>query len=151
VPGLPIKRIPVPDWVPAHARGVVQRSDGFAEEAYQAVQGHREAILALLHATVESYLRDMAFDDGFPRRDRLTGEYYIGSECYSVAINPCRDPVSGVVFVPCYRVNFRVRCLQWPRPPHVPRFDDYLGLDVDIRCDPDEWRLCVFGCDSSVI
>src|SRR5262249_23641235 len=83
----------------------------------------------------ESYLLDMAFEDCFPRRDRLTGEYYIGSECYSVADNPCRDPVSGVVFVPRYRVNFRVRCLlsgELPGPtqfqPVLPQLVDALGL-----------------------
>ena len=146
-----VKRIPVPARAPAHARGAVERSEGLDESDFQAIQEHRESTLAVVHATVESYLRTMTFEGGFPCRDRLTGEYYIGSEWYGTALDPYCDPVSRIVIVPRYRIRFRVRCLQWPRPPHVPEFDDYLGLDIDIRCDPGAWRLCVFGCDSSVI
>jgi hypothetical protein len=141
----------VPEWAPAHARGAVRLCEGVTNEAYLAVQKHRDSILTLLHTTVEEYLRHMTFENGFPDCDRLTGEYYIGSESYCVASDPCRDPISQIVLVPCYRVNFGVRCLQWPRPPHVPEFDDYLGLDIDIRCDPAHWRLFVFACDSSSI
>ena len=149
---LRVTRIPVPAWAPDHDRGAVKRSEGFAEEDYQAIQAHRDVVLAFLHTTVESYLRHMALEDYFPRRDHLTGEYYIGSECYCYAPPPLRGPGEYCSTVqPIFRMNFRVRCLQWPRPPHVPRSDDYLGLDVEIRCNPVDWRFCVYATDSSVI
>ena len=58
---------------------------GFTEEHYNAVQPHHDAILALVDRTVAEYLDRYSFDDGFPQRDRLSGEYYVGSEHYHQA------------------------------------------------------------------
>lgn len=147
-----VTRIPVPDWAKDHARGVVRRADGFGDADFRTVQAHREPILALVHRTVESYLLGpMTFEDGFPSRGRLTGEYYIGSEYYTSAHDTYLDPASGAVVELLYRVAVRARCLQRPRPHHRPDAYDYLGLSVDVRCDPDRGWLSVFGCDSQVI
>jgi hypothetical protein len=143
VAALPVTRIAAPEWAPHYARGTIKRYDGFTDEDFHAIGQHRESILALLHTTVTSYLRDMAQEHVFPRRDLLTGEYYIGSEAYA-RVNDDDYPY------PIYRMNFRVRCLQKPQP-HLPRPDDYLGLDVCIQVDCADWQLRVYATDSSVI
>src|SRR5690349_18881688 len=104
-----VTRIPVPDWAPSYARGQTSFAAGFTEEHYNAVQPHHEAILALVDRTVAEYLDSYSFDDGFPQRDRLTGEYYVGSESYAHSAEP----------YPGYVVNVRVRCLKKPQPPRV--------------------------------
>lgn len=147
-----VKRIPVPDWAPEHAQGAVECSDGFTEQDYQLILSHRDAILSFLHTTVEEYLREMTYEDDFPSRDRMTGDYYLGRERYSYASRPLVGPDNYSSNIsPIFRMNFDVRCLERPWTPHVPRVDDYLGLDVDIRCNPVEWRLCLYATDSSVI
>jgi hypothetical protein len=135
-----VTRIPVPDWAPPYARGQTSFADGFTEEHYNAVQPHREAILALVDRTVAEYLDRYSFDDGFPQRDRLTGEYYVGGEYYRRSGEP----------YPGYTVNVHVRCLKKPQPPRVIH-SDYLGLDVRVYLDERDGSLHVHATDSSVI
>lgn len=146
----PVTRIDVPAWAHIHAHSGIQMQEGFCEEKVRAVLEHRDAFLARLHAAVESYLRTMSFDDGFPRRDRLTGEYYIDSERYTVATGQFFDR-DGTEIHLRHRARIKVHCLQWPRLPHYPEANDYLGLDVDMVHDPVAKRFYVWGCDSSVI
>lgn len=145
-----VTRIPVPEWAPRHARGEVEHYDGFTDEDRRALEPNREAILALVHDAVTNYLIRQARadrgEDHFPHADRLTGEYYIGSERYA------REDPEDTEFRPRYKVRIGVRCIQRSRPPHVLRPSDYLGLDVLVFCDTwDGSKLSVWSTDSSVI
>ncbi|HLW66672.1 MAG TPA: hypothetical protein VKS79_15260 [Gemmataceae bacterium] len=99
---------------------------------YAAIQRHREEMLQVVHREVEAYLNDprLIFDgdkDGFPHRRRLTGSYYIGGEMYETH----GEPVAFVISVMC-------RCLESPKSG-MDREDDYLGLQVWLRCCPGRW------------
>jgi hypothetical protein len=99
---------------------------------YAAIQRHRDKLLRAVHREVEAYLNDprQVYDgdeDGFPHRHRLTGEYYIGHELYEAHADPA-------VFV----VSIMCRCLEPPKAG-VDRDDDYLGLQVWLRCFPGRW------------
>jgi hypothetical protein len=89
-------------------------------------------ISKVIHSEVEAYLNDprLVFDgnqEGFPHRRRLTGAYYIGSESYIAH----RDPKWFQISVMC-------RFLEPPKPG-VDREDDYLGLEVWLKCVPGRW------------
>lgn len=113
---------------------------------FAAIQRHREKMLRVVHREIERYLNDprLVFDgdeDGFPHRRRLTGEYYIGRESYTAHRNP-----------DLFQISIKCRCLEHPKPG-VDRDDDYLGLEVWLKCVPGKWASFeVFrNTDSSVI
>ncbi len=99
---------------------------------YAAIQRHRDKLLRAVHREVEAYLNDprLVFDgdeEGFPHRRRLTGTYYIGGESYIAH----RDP-------DWFQISVLCRCLERPRPG-VDSEDDYLGLEVWLKCVPGRW------------
>jgi hypothetical protein len=140
-------RVPVPEWAPPYARGQVTFKE--AEAKYydpitlnerNVLLGRRADILTLADEQVEEYANDMCAppgEDWFPEQDKLTGEFYIGSESYHRL--PGKDWI---------QVCLRVRCLRHSEDGP----EDYLGLDVWLRYDPGEDRLWVHrNPDSSVI
>lgn len=105
---------------------------GVKVEEYGAIQRHREDLLRVVHREIEAYVNDphLCFDgddQGFPHRRRLTGAYYIGSESYIAH----RDP--GWI-----QISIKCHCLAPPKKG-VNRDDDYLGLEVWLKCVPGQW------------
>jgi hypothetical protein len=134
-------RVEPPEWATQPDLGVT----AVTVAEYRAIRRHRAKMLRVVHREVEAYLNDprLVFDndeDGFPHRGRLTGAYYIGGEPYIAH----RDPTGFQISVMC-------RCLERPKPG-VNRDDDYLGLEVWLKCVPRGWSFAVFrNTDSSSI
>jgi hypothetical protein len=108
------------------------RITGVTAAEYAAIQRHRDKLLKAVGRAVEAYLNDprLVFDgdeDGFPHRGRLTGGYYIGGESYT----DHRDP-------PWFQIGVKCRCLGRPEPG-ADGEDDYLGLEVWLKCVPGRW------------
>ena len=135
-----LTRIEPPDWAtqPDLSITVVTVAE------YAAIQRHREKLLRAVHREVEEYLNTPGLygeGESFPDRLRLTGAYYIGGESYIAHRNPA-----------WFQISVQCRCLERPKPG-VPREDDYLGLEVWLKCVPGRWAsLEVFrNADSSSI
>jgi hypothetical protein len=121
-------RIEPPEWVTQPGLRVTL----VVVAEYAAIQQHRDKLLKAVHRAVEAYLNDprLVFagdEDGFPHRQRLSGTYYIGGESYTAH----RDPV-------WFQICFKCRCQQRAAPDGG-RADDYLGLDVWLKCLPGRW------------
>lgn len=133
-------RIEPPEWATQPALHIT----AVTVAEYAAIQRHREELLRVVHREIETYLNTSGLygeGDSFPDRLRMTGAYYIGSEGYIAH----RDPAWFQISVMC-------RCLESPRAA-VTRDDDYLGLNVWLKCLPGKWSSFeVFGnTDSSSI
>ena len=120
--------IELPEWADEPKRNVVDVS----AEDYAAIQHQRNKLLQAVHSAVEAYVNDpqLCFDvdeDGFPQRSRLTGAYYIGSESYIAHHGP-----------EWFQISVMCRCLEPPKQG-MDREDDYLGLEVWIKCVPGHW------------
>src|ERR1700730_8794233 len=103
------KLLPKPNW----AREVRLYVDSAEEEAgYRRIQERWHEIDPKLHQRIEEFFNDphQAFlreEDGFPLRERLTGEYYIGDagchhhDCdsrlgyYCSVMSRCLEAVAG--------------------------------------------------------
>ena len=127
--------------------------DAFGEENLKLALDQRDAILAVVHGAVQHYIDHPSLtfekaEEGFPSRDRLTGEYYISHESYKVDDEPWFPKVGRQRE---YRFSFMVHCLEhlW----HENQVDqDYLGLEVHFDWIPDEAAFRYNGdVDSSVI
>ena len=135
-----MRQIPTPEW----ARPVDVSMEGLRLSEYQALQERRSLLDQAVHAEIESYVNDpeLCSDsvDEFPQFQKLTGEYYIGSESYERQVGPLE-----------YRVAVLCRCLE--RSTGLPETSsDYLGLEVWLSCDPSTWTFTVFrNTDSSSI
>ncbi len=121
-------RIEPPDW----ARQPDLSITGVTVAEYAAIQRQRAKLFRVVQREVEVYLNDprLVFDgdeEGFPNRRRLSGAYYIGSETYIAH----RDPV-------WFQISIMCRCLEPPRPS-MEDGDDYLGLEVWLKCVPGRW------------
>jgi hypothetical protein len=114
---------------------------------YAAIQQRRDRMPAAVHQEVEAYLNDPRLyvvgdqdQDSFPNRDRMTWEYYIGSESYIAHTDPG-----------WFQISIQCRCLKHPWGP-VKRPSDYLGLEVWLKCVSGRWAFSVFrNTDSSSI
>jgi hypothetical protein len=132
--------------LPAWARRPEAYLDNMRLSDYLAIQQqHRGRMLDLVHQEVEAYLNTPdLFGEGengsFSNRSCMSGEYYVGDESYTGRVGPVWIQIS----VMCH-------CLGSRRGPgHEER--DYLGLEVWLRCDPDDWSFSVFrNTDSSSI
>jgi len=115
-------RVAAPHWAdqPRTTR------DNIADSDFQAIQEHREEMLAAVHQAVEKYFNARGrFGPGdFPERALLTGEYYLGEESYY------GDPSAAL------RVRIECRCLRHPWLPGSNEKDDYVGLEVLLRWQP---------------
>jgi hypothetical protein len=111
---------------------------------YHLIQKHRTPMLKVVHNEVENYLNEPGLyydgdEDGFPNRAQMTGEYYVSDETYESKVGP-----------PWYRIAVQCHCLGRRVPGRGA--NDYLGLEVWLRCDPVMWTFEVFrNTDSSVI
>ena len=135
-----MKQIPPPDWAPKP--GI--EMDGLTNAEYAAIQAHRGQLLGVVHQELEEYLNAQGLyseGESFPDRLRMTGEYYIGSENY------LRQGTTGWI-----QISIMCRCLEGPKNG-LHRHDDYLGLEVWLRCLPGKLLLFdVFrNTDSSAI
>ena len=112
---------------------------------YHAIQQRRQQMLDTVHIAVEAYLNTPGLyveggEDGFPDRSRMSGEYYVSDESYTGHVGP--------VWI---QVGVMCHCLE--KPSRAGQEDrDYLGLEVWLRCDPNDWSFSVFrNTDSSSI
>ncbi len=121
-----LTRIAPPDWATQPDLSIT----GVTVAEYAAIQKHRDKLLRVVHREVEAYLNTPGLygeGESFPDRLRLTGTYYIGAESYIAH----RDPVWFQMSVMC-------RCLERPTAG-MARDDDYLGLEVWLKCVPGRW------------
>lgn len=137
-----MKRIDRPRWanVPDIWLNEIRLAD------FEVIRTRRDRMLKVVHKEIESYLNteglyyDDPEDEGFPNRVRMTGDYYISDESYAVD-----DDTGG------FLISIRCHCLG-RRVAKNRRPDDYLGLEVWLRCEPPRWTFTVFrNTDSSVI
>jgi hypothetical protein len=111
---------------------------------FAVIQKRRAKLLRAVQREIEAYLNDprLVFDDdeGFPQRQRLTGTYYIGSESYIGHRSPR-----------WFQISIFCRCLEHSTLG-VEGEDDYLGLEVWLKCVPGRWSFTIFrNTDSSSI
>jgi hypothetical protein len=119
-------RIEPPEW----ARQPELSITGVTVAEYSAIQRHRDKLLRAVHPEVKAYLNTPGLygeGESFPDRLRMTGAYYIGCESYIAH----RNPAWFQILVSC-------RCLECPKRG-MDRDDDYLGLDVWLKCAPGHW------------
>ena len=117
-------RVARPHW--ADEPGV--KRDDVGDAVWQAIQSHREEMLGVFHQAVEKYFNARGrFGKGdFPERKLMTGEYYLGDEGYLGA-----PPGTSV------RIMIECRCLRHPWLPGSDEKDDYVGLNVWLRWEPE--------------
>ncbi len=99
---------------------------------FSKIQQFRSKMLQTVHNEIEHYVNDdgLVFCDNsesFPLRRRLTGSYYIGSESYFAHRNP-----------DWFQISIKCHCTEPPKKG-VERDDDYLGLEVWLKCIPGKW------------
>lgn len=119
--------------------------------AYNEIRQRREEMLRVIQREVQEYVNDDSLTypesnaDGFPSRGCLTGQYYIADESYRERLD------AGVRW---FEIGVQTICLGKPAcrgRPDVEGPQDYLGLHVWIRCDPESWAFSLNGnTDSSV-
>ena len=135
-----MKQIPTPEW----AKPLDPSLEGLRLSEYEALQERRAGLEQAVHAEVEAYVNnpELCVDGGagFPQLQRLTGEYYIGSESYEREVAPL-----------AYRIAVLCRCLE--RSSSLQKEpSDYLGLEVWLRCEPAAWTFTICrNTDSSSI
>ena len=97
---------------------------------YASIQRHRAKLLRAVHREVEAYLNTPGLygeGESFPDRLRMNGEYYVGAESYYAHRGP-----------DWFQISIKCHCLERPKPG-VARDDDYLGLEVWLKCVPRRW------------
>ena len=142
--------IATPAWARPFYRSV---DEAFGDEDLNLILAKRDAILAVVHQAVQSYIDDPSLTcdteaQGFPARDRLTGEYYLASEHYRINDEPWFARVGRQRE---YRFSFEACCLElvWHENQQG---QDYLGLEVHFAWLPDEGTFCFDGdVDSAAI
>jgi hypothetical protein len=133
-------RIEPPGWATQPDLSIT----GVSVAEYAAIQRHRDKLLRAVHREVEAYLNTpglYAEGESFPDRLRMTGKYYIGSESYTAH----GDPV-------WFQISIMCNCLEHPKAG-MDCEDDYLGLEVWLKCVPGKWASFVVfrNTDSSSI
>jgi hypothetical protein len=121
-----LTRIDPPNWATQPDLSIT----GVAVAEYAAIQQHRDKLLRAVHHEVEEYLNTQGLygvGESFPDKLRMTGAYYIGSESYIAH----RDPA-------WFQISIKCHCLEHPKAG-VNREDDYLGLEVWLKCMPGKW------------
>ena len=128
-----VRRIPTPEW--ARTPNIwlnLKLAD------YHAIQAHREWMLEVVHRMVEDHLNGGGYVtepgvetaqglEPFRSATRLSGEYYIGDESYTMEVGPVR-----------FSISIMARCLsRSPQGDSAER--DYLGLEAWLECLPGEW------------
>lgn len=128
-----VRRIPTPEWARTPDIWLnLKLAD------YHAIQAHRERMLAVVHRMVDDHLNGGGYvaDAGvetaqgmeaFPNAGRLSQEYYIGDESYTMEVGPVR-----------FSISIMARCLS-RSPGGESGNRDYLGLEAWLECWPGEW------------
>lgn len=136
-----VHQIASPPW----ARPSLRDAEDLAPVVEAWLAANRAAMLDEVRREVERYVNDPDLcvnrdEDGFPCRDRLTGAYYLGDEGYFPG-----EAESVEISIQC-------RFLEGPKSG-MDRLDDYLSLEVWLRCLPDlSTGFTIFrNTDSSVI
>jgi hypothetical protein len=119
--------------------------DSVAAEEINQLDGHSEALYAVVARELERYVNDdtlCSIDGMFPERKRLTGNYYMVSEYYS------RDAAADT-----YKIAIQAALTEAFVGGVVtsPVEMDYLGLEVWLGFDPVSGMVEVHGVDSSSI
>ena|SRR5215207_4884390 len=132
-----VTRIDPPAWAPAYERHVVEADGPDAERARTLAAPHLPAIWAELHGQIDAFVNDperclLHEAEGFPLRERVTGEYYIGTETYH-GYPADRDGAGA-----SYELSIVARCLEheW-HPSQRQSGYDYLGLEAIVNIHPD--------------
>lgn len=118
-----LTRVEAPDWATQPDLNV----GGVTVAEYSELQQHRDVLLKTVHQEIENYLNTPGLygeGESFPDRLRMTGTYYIATESYFAH----RDPV-------WFQISIKCHCLEHPKAG-VDRDDDYLGLEVWLKCIP---------------
>lgn len=126
MPGFGMKLVAPPTWVD---RLDLKLTDTSAAE-YVAIQNQRDQLLRVVQFEIENYLNTPGlYGEGvsFPDRSRMTGTYYIRSESYTAHNEPR-----------WIHIRIMCHCLEYPKAG-MPREDDYLGLEVWLKCLPGQW------------
>ncbi len=121
-----LTRIAPPKWTTQPSRSITT----VKVEEYSAIQQHRDKLLQTVHRAVEDYLNTPGLygeSESFPDRHRMTGAYYIGDESYIAHNNP-----------EWFQISIQCRCIEHPKAG-MDREDDYLGLEVWLKCVPGQW------------
>jgi len=100
-----MNRIEPPAWADQPAL----RIEAVTVSDYASIQRRRDRLLRVVHQAVEDYLNDPQLyftddDDGFPNRERLTGQYYVADESYTAHEGPA-----------WFQIGVMCRCLERPR------------------------------------
>jgi hypothetical protein len=138
-----------PSWARPFERSV---DDEFGQAEFEELQKQYGSVLQMVHEAIQAYVDDSALtfeseDVGFPSRNRMTGEYYIGVESYWVNDEPWFAAVGRSRE---YRFSLMAHCLEHPFMPDQ-EDRDYLGLEVHFIWIPAEMRFEFLGVDSSSI
>ena len=119
-------RIDPPDWATQPMLNITV----ITVAEYKKIQRHRDKLLQSVHREIGVYLNTPGlYGEGESSSDRLrlTGKYYIGDESY-VAHRAAA----------WFQISIQCRFLERPKPG-MPRDDDYLGLEVWLKCVPNRW------------
>ena len=139
-----------PKWA---RKSIITIDPRFALSEYQRVASKRTVLLAIVQDAIQAYINDTILTcetnkEGFPARDRLTGQYYIGSESFHCQeLTPNTKKVNALQ----YNISIMARCLEkiWS-PNQIDQ--DYLGLEVHLEWLPEKAQLAFYGdVDSSSI
>ena len=128
---LKMQVIPIPVWNRPYERTV---DPAFGAVEYERVFAQRSLIMGMVQVVVEGYIncKPVTFNsakDGFPSRDRLTGDYYVSSESYWIKEDT--DNFNGRQY--CFSIM--AHCLEHSQFPE--QIDqDYLGLEIHFVWQP---------------
>ena len=138
---LTMKRIPVPDWARPFS---LLREQEFDEQEFNRCLPHRDEVVQAVQEAVQQFANDdeRVFSKDFPQQTKLTGEYYISREDYSVYQGPVYPPIRPEEHK--YALSIMVRCLEKRWIENQTDFD-YLGLEVFFWWEPAEEKFQYSG------
>ncbi len=140
---LTTKRVPVPGWARPFA---LSREEEFDEQEFNRCSAHHGEVLQAVQEAVERYVNDDEVVNEeqplFPQRARLTGEYYISEENYSLYLGPAYPPIRPEERR--YTLSVFVRCLEKQWLENQTDFD-YLGLELFFWWEPGEQKFQYIG------
>jgi hypothetical protein len=146
---LAMSLIPPPSWAEPFYR---TDDSSFEAVELERVFAQRAAFMLVFQEAVQGYIDDESLtnhtsDEGFPARDRLTGEYYVGSERFWVNHEPWFHKV-GRKREYCFSIE--ARCLERRWKPNVMN-QDYLGLVVRFEWQPEAGAFRYHGDIDSMV
>lgn len=136
-----MKRISVPDWARPFS---ILREQEFDELEFNRCLPHRAEVVQAVQEAVQQFANDdeKVFSEDFPQRTRLTGEYYISNENYSLYTGPIYPPIRPEERK--HTLSVFVRCLEKQWIENQTDFD-YLGLELFFWWEPAEQKFQYIG------